>query len=394
MKTRCALPLRPRRGAVLPLVTLLLVVLFAMLAFTFDLGRVAVFRAQLQNAADSSALAGAAALGNDNLVRPLLYVNQSNDLMTVRSQAQTFAQANGLDLNGRTAVVMDKTSDISYGTLSSPSLLTQALDVSGLSAYNSVHVNTYADAAHGGGVPFLFAKVMGINSTAAATSATATVEVHRIESLRALPNLRSPILPITMAVADWQDMVNGTTGIDIYKFNMSSGKVASGSDGLQEQQLYPSSTQSPSNKGLLQFGVNSHSDSVLSDQIVNGPTQAQLLAEWPSTSGAPPWSAQHTLQNGADPGWRAANFDDLTTVAAAGLPRLIPINDGTNPGNGANGVYTIVRFAPVRVVVSNKGGSSSGYVRVQPAVITDPTVVGGSLAAAGEGGVPMVRLTR
>jgi hypothetical protein len=322
------------------------------------------------------------------------YVNQSNDLVNVRTQAQNFAQANGVDLNGKTAVVMNPTDDMRYGTLSSPSNLSQSLDSSGLSAFNSIRVNTYANSTHGGEVPFLFATVMGINSTSVMTSATATVEIHRVESLRALPNRRSPLLPITMSISDWQAMINNKTGIDAYGFNTASGQVTSGSDGIQEQQLYPSSSQSPSNKGLLQFGVGSHSDNVLKDQIVNGPTQSQLLSQWPSTNGSPAWSAQHTLQIGADPGWRATNFDDLATVAALGLPRLIPINDGTNPGNGANGVYTIVQFAPVRVVVSDKGGNGKGYARVQPAVITDPTAVGGSLAGPGEGGVPMVRLTR
>src|SRR5262249_9411348 len=99
---------------------------------------------------------------------------------------------------------------------------------------------------------------------------------------------------------------------------------------------------------------------------------------------------------GADPGWRAANFTDLATAAATGDPRLIPINDGTSPGNGANGTYTIVALAPVRIMYSLKGGSGTGYALVQPAVIGGPAVVPSStpLATGTQGGVPVVRLSR
>src|SRR3954453_16581405 len=48
-----------RRGAVLPLVVLSLVALVGMLALAIDIGMVAVARSQVQNAADSAAMAGA-----------------------------------------------------------------------------------------------------------------------------------------------------------------------------------------------------------------------------------------------------------------------------------------------------------------------------------------------
>lgn len=385
---------RGRRGVIVPLVGLLLVGLVGVLAMVMDLGLMTVYRAQLQNAADSAALAGASALGTDNLVRPVSYSAQTTDLFQARQLAQKFAQANVMNLNGTVRVVLDSNNDVDGGTLSNPSDLSQSFSTSQSLLLNSIRVRTYADATHSGSVRFFFAPVLNINSSTVATTATATVELHKIESLRPNPNLRSPILPITMTYNDWLSMVSGKTNSDSYALNLLTGKVVPGSDGLDEQQLYPSSNQAPSNKGLLRFGVGSHSDSVLSDQIQNGPTYQQLLYQWPDTAGAPAWSAQHTLQIGADPGWRATNFDDLTSVAVGGQARLIPINNGVNPGNGANGVYTIVAFAPVRVVVSVKGGNGKGYARVQPAVINDPTVVAGGLAGSGEGGVPIVRLTR
>src|SRR5882672_3669429 len=48
-----------RRGAIVPLFALLLIPLMAMLAFSIDVGYMVLTKAELQNAADAAALAGA-----------------------------------------------------------------------------------------------------------------------------------------------------------------------------------------------------------------------------------------------------------------------------------------------------------------------------------------------
>jgi hypothetical protein len=370
----------------------LLVVLLGFLAMTVDLGRTAVVRTQLQNAADAAAMAGASALGTDNLIvsTPV----QSADVAAARSRARTFAQANGYDLNDSKSVVLDPLNDVTVGTLTTPGDLSQALSTSG-TPFNTVRVQTYVDADHGGLLGFLFAPVLGLKTTSVQATATASVQLYAVESVQALQNVYGPILPISMSYTDWQQMVNKQTGRDNYTFNPATGLVVPGPDGLQEQQLYPGSNATSSNNGLIQFGTNSRSNAVLRDQVVNGPTYDQMVAQWPP-NGKPPWDANHRFSIGADPGWRATTFADLATVAASGRARLIPINDGTSPGNGANGTYTIVALAPIRVVYADKGGKSSGYALVQPAVIVDPTVISSAtkLAATGQGGVPVVRLSR
>src|SRR5436305_12853182 len=50
---------RVRRGAVAPLVALLLIPLLGMVAFSLDVGYMIVVRTELQNAADAAAMAGA-----------------------------------------------------------------------------------------------------------------------------------------------------------------------------------------------------------------------------------------------------------------------------------------------------------------------------------------------
>src|SRR6516225_2576735 len=53
-----------RRGAIVPLAALLMVVLVGMLAFAIDVGYMSTVKAELQNAADAAALAGAERLQN------------------------------------------------------------------------------------------------------------------------------------------------------------------------------------------------------------------------------------------------------------------------------------------------------------------------------------------
>ena len=382
---------RLRRGVMLVVVALIIVVLCGITGMAVDLGRLAVCRTQLQNAADSASLAGASALGSDNLILPAQYVNQTSDISAARTLAQTFAQSNKYDVNGSKTIVLDKNADVSVGVLALPITPSSAFSTPAQGPYNSVQVRTYINSTHGGSLNLLFAPVMGQNTASLQASSVATVELHTISTLQSFSNQPSPILPITMSLYDWQKMVDKQTGVDAMTYNSTSGTVVSGSDGLQEQQLYPGSNGTSSNNGLLQFGVNSHSDSVVKAQILNGPTYGQLTTQWPP-NGSPTWSSSHTLSIGADPGWRAANFDDLSSIV--GQVRLIPINDGTSPGNGGNASYTIVAFAPVRIMSSNKGGKSSGYAMVQTAVINDPTVVpSNTLAAPGQGGVPIPRLT-
>ncbi len=387
---------RPRRGTVIPTLAVLLVVLVGMLAFSLDLGRVALCRAQLQDAADAAALAGASALGTDNQILSYQAGNQTSDIASARALAQKFAQANGYDVNASVSVVLNQANDVGTGILSYPYSLSSAYATSGTTPFNSVAVNTYINSTHGGNLNFFFAPVLHQSSTQVGATATATVQLFPIVSVKAVSGFRSPILPITMSYSDWQQMVNNQTGLDNYAYNSSTGQVTSGSDGLQEQQLYPGSNVTSSNNGLLQFGTSSHSNSVLSDEIENGPDYTQMTTQWPP-NGSPPWNAQNEFTMGADPGWRASDFDAL--AQAIGQVRLIPINDGTSPGNGANGTYTIVALAPMRIMSSNKGGKSGGSAMVQAGVLTNPTgmILGTSPLSPSnfsQGGVPVARLTR
>jgi Flp pilus assembly protein TadG len=380
-------------GVISPLIVVILVVLLGMLVLSVDLGRVAVCHTQLQNAADAAALAGASALGTDNLILSPSVGSQSTDIATARTRAQTFAQANQYDLNGTSTIVLSQTTDVDIGILTSPTDLSTTFQTSGTVSYNSIRVRTSIDSSHGGSLSYLFAGVLNQFSTTLQAQATATVELFPITSLKPVSGSTSPLLPITMPQSEWLSAVNGTSGADNYAYNPTTNKISAGSDGLFEVQLYPSISSTSSNHGLLQFGTNSHSDAVVKQEITPGPTYTQMTYQWPA-SGVPPWNSQHQFPINADSGWRASNFDDLTTLMNSGQARLIPLNDGTSPASG-NGTYTIVAFAAVRLVYVQKGGNGTGSAIVQPAVLSDPSLVAGTTpVSSGQGGVPEVRLTR
>jgi Flp pilus assembly protein TadG len=84
-----------RRGAVAILVALLLIPLLAMVAFAVDIAWIALTKADLQNAADSAALAGAGQL-MDSYVKYYLpgQTQKSTILSTAQTNAKNYASYN------------------------------------------------------------------------------------------------------------------------------------------------------------------------------------------------------------------------------------------------------------------------------------------------------------
>ncbi|HEY2250866.1 MAG TPA: TadG family pilus assembly protein [Planctomycetaceae bacterium] len=137
-----------RRGAVLTLVALLLVVLLGCLAFSIDLGYIQVARAQLQTAADAGALAGARGL---TICCP----------STALSEAQRVAQLNSV-MNAKVSVVSAQ--DVTLGTWDDNSLSFSALSGSAQSGANAVKVTCQLSAARGNALTLFFARVFGVNT--------------------------------------------------------------------------------------------------------------------------------------------------------------------------------------------------------------------------------------
>jgi Flp pilus assembly protein TadG len=135
------------------LAVFLVVVLLGMIAFAVDLGYLMMAKTQLQNAADSAALAAAGSMG------------QSQAIST--QTAQTFASQN---LIGQQPVQL-ASSDITYGTWDKN---TQIFTPSSTGLSNAVKVKTRADSTSTGAIPLFFGRILNIYSVNLSATSMAT----------------------------------------------------------------------------------------------------------------------------------------------------------------------------------------------------------------------------
>ena len=144
-----------RRGAMAILIAVMLIALFAFLAFAVDLGNVYVTRSQLQSAADSAALAAVQQLAEGK--------SQSE----ARSAAVDFAKLNEPN-NGDVLV----TGDVTLGVWNNSTRTFTATS----SSPNAVQTVVRRDGANTSSVSTSFAKLFGIDSTKVTATAIAKYE--------------------------------------------------------------------------------------------------------------------------------------------------------------------------------------------------------------------------
>lgn len=150
---------RRRRGSVVVYGLLALAIAFPFLALTIDLGRIAVARAELQNAADAAALAGAKALRDGE--------NAAN------TAATTFGERN--TVNGSNAE-LTASDDIEIGRWDKSSRTFQTLSGADLVNANAVRVTCRINEERGNDLPLFFAPLFGREITELEATAVATVD--------------------------------------------------------------------------------------------------------------------------------------------------------------------------------------------------------------------------
>src|SRR3989304_216072 len=142
---------RNRRAVVLVLAAILLVVMFAFLAFAVDLGFIALTHTQLQNAADSAALAAAA------------YVPTNMDDAT--NEAKEFASYG----DGGGKQVENESVNVEFGTWDIDLRVFTSSPIPG----NAVRVTVERDTGKGGKIPLFFGPILGQNNFESRASAVA-----------------------------------------------------------------------------------------------------------------------------------------------------------------------------------------------------------------------------
>jgi Putative Flp pilus-assembly TadE/G-like/Putative Tad-like Flp pilus-assembly len=359
-----------RRGVMVVLIAVSLLMIFAFVAFTVDVGWLTVTKTQLQNASDASALGSCM-----NLVQgfgPGATMTQSQLTTTAQNVAVTVAAANRAgDMN---SVFCNGTRDVQLGQYQwNGTAWTMNW---GTAPYNMARVTLHRDIAGTGGdrpLPLFFAPVLGDKT--ANVEATATAALLPGIGFQVTPgsNFNAGILPIALDVGTWNSLMAGV-GSDNYTYNPSTGTVTSGPDGILEVDLYPSGSNlmPPGNRGTVDIGTTNNGTSSLVSQILYGLTAADLA----------PYGGQLIftnvpLQLDGNPGLSAALQNSLNQIL--GQPRALPIFSQVS-GNGANAVYTIVKFVGVRVMnVKLSGSPSQKHCTIQPCPFSDPSVIPGNV---------------
>jgi Flp pilus assembly protein TadG len=353
-----------RRGGVLVLTAFLMIALMAMIAFAVDLGYLEVTKVELQRTADSAAIAGAW-----ELVSPTSSAsnNLSGQIGSARTKAVQFAALNPVQTMA--PVVDTNTSnstsgDIVVGYLSNPSDPSAPLNTQYPNQSNAVQVQVRKTlASANGGVPYFFARVLGLTSQDMQASATAAL-INNVGGFQTPSNGGNiQILPFALDKETWDNLLAGG-GDDNWTWDSANKRVVSGSDGTREVNLYPQGTGSPGNRGTVDIGGSNNSTADIARQIVYGisPQDFQALGH-PLT-----FNSDGNLFLNGDTGISAGVKDELASII--GQPRIIPIFQQVQ-GPGNNAMYTIVEFAGVRIVdVNLTGKMSSKRVIIQPAAIT------------------------
>ncbi|MBC8353442.1 MAG: hypothetical protein H8E66_15695 [Planctomycetes bacterium] len=346
---------RKRKGNILVLSAVLMVMIMAMLAFAVDLGFLYVAREEMQRSADSAALAAAWDLVDNGAL-----TGDSNVYLMEDSARSTASQYVALNQVLRHSPELAN-EDVVVGFLPNPSDPNESIDLTGSNTPNTVWVRIRRTESQNGNIPFFIANVLGIDSIGAEVESTAAL-LNSFQGFNTPSSGNLDLLPFALDQDTWNDLVGGV-GTDDWKWDAATGEVQAGCDGILELNLYPQGTGSPGNRGTIDIGSNNNSTADIARQIVEGVSPSDLSYH----GGKLEFDSNGELPLNGDTGISAGVKDELESIK--GDPRIIPIfSQVAGPGN--NAMYTITQFAGIRIMEVKLTGKQSGKrVIIQPANI-------------------------
>jgi Flp pilus assembly protein TadG len=356
---------RQKKGSILVLAVIFMVIMFGMLAFAVDIGYLTMVRTQLQRTADSAAIAATGQLLDDE-IHDSLYGNNLNPVSDARAKATEYTRKNKV-LNSEPILAQ---SDVIVGYLSNPFDPKVQMDTSGIHSTNAVQVRVQRTSAQNGVIPLSFARMLGIDQ--AGSRAVATAAFSRVSGFKP-PSDGSNlgILPFALDELTWDALMAGT-GTDIWTVDPETKQVTSGSDGIKEVNIFPQNTGASGNSGTINIGTSNNGTPNLIRQIENGLSASDIDA-LPNKQFA--LDENGILILPGNPGISAGMKGALSNVVKPSdgsmpTPRILPLYS-TVSGNGANTKYTIVRFVGVRLLDVDLTGSKKTNKRViiQPAAV-------------------------
>lgn len=373
-----------RRGAIAVLAALMLILVFAMVAFAVDIGYLLLARSEAQRSADAAAMAGVWELVNDDFHKGEFDDNHDS----ARLVAMRYAQLNTV---GQVTPTLDanwtnsSSGDIVMGRLTNPANPLSDLAFGNAGRYNAVRVTVSRTANQNGEVPFFFANLLGVNSAAITAEATAAF-MDGVSGFRVTETSgKTTLMPFVIHEDTWQDYAaNPGHFSDGFSYDASADSVNSGGDGTPEIRMFaqgaPGGTSNgngngngsgqtaPGNFGTVDIGNPNNAAPDLWRQIREGPSLGDLKAHGGEISLDP--VTKTTVLNG-DTGMTASMKAALADIV--GQPRTIMLYRSIS-GSGNNAQYMITGFLGVTVVDFALTGGDK-YILVQPTTVVDRTAI-------------------
>ncbi len=343
---------------------IIMVVLFAMVAFAIDLGYLTLARTETQRSADATAHAAILEFARNK--------NTYNAMYEAESRAVAFAPQN--EVLGSGANVTPFT-DVQVGRYEFATGQTELL-FDDPSRYNAVRVRVRRTDEKNGEVPFFFGMLLGKESQAVEASAISALirNVSGFEIPGSGENV--PMLPVTISERLWDHGIRHDN-FDDWSIDPLTGDAVAGSDGIPEIKLFPVKSQSPGNLGTVNIGTSANSTSYISKQIREGLTQSDLDFH----GGSIELNSNGELHLTGNTGLSAAMENDFSLIS--GEPRIIPVYRKVT-GKGDNARFTIVKFVAVQIMSAVLTGGQKSVV-IQPAKVTFDGSIQGSSSGISEG---------
>jgi hypothetical protein len=349
-----------------------MVPLVGMLAFSVDIAYIEQVKTELQNAADSAALAGAEMLMNPYVgwQLPGLTNGQLNAILfngetSARQTAKNYA---GYNKAGGVSILLQD-ADIAFGFTDATGSFTTNLSSSQFP--NTIQVTARRDGTGGSQsnnpLALFFGPVLGVSSVNLSATARATIYTGTTNT----SNGQGDLLPVAVVVSDWNNFFQNGTGADTDN---------NSPNGLPQLNIYPGGGGQPGNNGLLSL----NGSSAPSQQYYSGTTgwiqagpSATDISSLVSAGDIPLGSS---AQWGVGPGMKSSLLSDFQAVE--NTPRLLPLYD-TSGANGSNAWYHVVALVGVTITYADGNGKANMTIDVQPNAFVDPANIVVSPVPAG-----------
>ena len=362
---------KTRWGSIVVLAAGMIIMVFGFLAFSVDVGYIALTKAQLEAASDGGARAGVIELRAGLGVAPSKTPDEAKTAAATACVQVAAANCAG-DQN---SIFASATRDIRVGQVNWDPAAGTWNKQWGVTPYNMVELTLRRDQVASSNpdapLPLFFAPVIGHDDAPLATRAVAALLPGMGFRIPSGSTEGLPYLPFTLDLGTWEALVRGDMDPawrlkDGYAQNTETGAISKGSDGVLEANLYPEGDRylPPGNRGTVDLGLGGNSTDEIIRQIYHG-LNAEDLATFPNNTVIPPLSLDG--ETGVSAGFK----EELKDIE--GQVRLIPIFDEVH-GEGDTAIYHIVKFVGATVVEVKLVGNPKRLM-IQPMTFSDASVL-------------------